>query len=531
MKSKLLTIAIVVTMIYSSFVVSAKIINNESKISQNGIIDVRVAIYTDTEELKESILTKNYNFRKSLDNYRWKVGNKTYRFVISYLTLEDLKNGILTIDNFDMVLNHWTAVLASDKLMFETTIEKTAFKKFIEDGGGYYGSCAASMVSGNMINIPLTSAERHWKQRMLGISGLNIDLQMFAPIRYMFLTKPLDPTQHYEPYWYYHGLKGEKGLSNKSAQCGVPIDFDINKNHPIFDDFIGNIRRMQWWDAPLLSIPDNPDREIEVLSSFPDEEISENESTQLHYWKYTGGLKGIINCLLSKHKSGYSHVGLRQYVEAFAEDWEPTDIVIPTNLANKPYLTSEFYPNENKGRIISSPGHPEAPIWWGGHIVEVDTDHDNLANGFFHWENVTSYEVTPEDEYTYNYCLVRRIIAWVAKVPDRDLPPVYGESEVCDFEKNIDSEVFNVTGNCKISNDNTSLDLFYRFSVDNVNWAEWTFFDTDDDSSDGWSWEFNSPDGTGYYEFYSIRNVDFGEYQDIENVPPGADASVYVGDD
>ena len=526
---KMFTILIVAIMGYSSVIVSADMISSEGNNGINEIIEVKVAIYTRTETIKNSVLTSNYNFRFSLTNYSWKVGNKTYRFMISYLTLEDLQNKRLTTDNFDMVLNHWLAAVSFNRNREERIIEKNAFNEFIEQGGGYYGSCAASMITGEMTNFPVTSAENSWKKRMLGISGLEIDLQMFCPIHYMLMPIPKDPTGHYEPYWIYHGLKSENGLSNKSSQCGVPIDFDINKDHAIFDDFIGSIRRMQWYDAPLLNIPDEPDREIDVLATFPDEELSENESTQLHYWRYTGGLKGIIKCLLNRQKSGLT--GLRLYIEVFSEDWEPTETVIPTDLANKPYITSEVYPNENKARIVSSPGHPEAPIWWGGHIVEVDTDHDNLYNGFFSWENVTSYEETPEDEYTYNYCLIRRFVAWVAKVPDNDLPPVYGESEVCDFENNIDSDVFNITGNCKVSNNDTSLDLYYRYSVDNVNWTTWAFFDTDNDISDGWSWNFNSPNGSGYYEFYSIKHIDFGEYEEFENVPPGADACVFVGVD
>jgi len=43
--------------------------------------------------------------------------------------------------------------------------------------------------------------------------------------------------------------------------------------------------------------------------------------------------------------------------------------------------------------------------------------------------------------------------------------------------------------------------LEYRFSSDNVTFGSWTGFDTDYTSP--WSWDFDFPDGNGYYEFYS----------------------------
>lgn len=50
------------------------------------------------------------------------------------------------------------------------------------------------------------------------------------------------------------------------------------------------------------------------------------------------------------------------------------------------------------------------------------------------------------------------------------------------------------------------------------------------DSSDGWSWEFNasSVNRSGYYQFYSIRVVIYGDVIETEKVPPGPDAIVQV---
>ncbi|RLF51451.1 MAG: hypothetical protein DRN11_02730, partial [Thermoplasmata archaeon] len=49
-----------------------------------------------------------------------------------------------------------------------------------------------------------------------------------------------------------------------------------------------------------------------------------------------------------------------------------------------------------------------------------------------------------------------------------------------------------------------NLSLYYRYSSDNSTWGSWTFFGKDKASP--WEWNFDFPDGEGYYEFYSIAN-------------------------
>jgi len=56
------------------------------------------------------------------------------------------------------------------------------------------------------------------------------------------------------------------------------------------------------------------------------------------------------------------------------------------------------------------------------------------------------------------------------------------------------------TDNYAVSN----VSLWYRYSSDNSSWGTWTFFGKDEITP--WQWNFNFPDGEGYYEFYSIAN-------------------------
>ncbi|MBC7080680.1 MAG: hypothetical protein H5T44_00275 [Thermoplasmatales archaeon] len=78
------------------------------------------------------------------------------------------------------------------------------------------------------------------------------------------------------------------------------------------------------------------------------------------------------------------------------------------------------------------------------------------------------------------------------------------------------------TDNYAISN----VSLWYRYSTDNSSWGAWTFFEKD--NSPPWQWNFNFPDGEGYYEFYSIANDTSGNTESKTNAEAiaGYDASL-----
>jgi|GEM_PF-2049699 len=67
--------------------------------------------------------------------------------------------------------------------------------------------------------------------------------------------------------------------------------------------------------------------------------------------------------------------------------------------------------------------------------------------------------------------------------------------------------------------------LFHRFSTDNSTWGAWTKWnDASNPDTDPWitcSWNFNFPNGKGYYEFYSRAYDNASNYEDA---PANADA-------
>jgi hypothetical protein len=473
-------------------------------------------------------------FKDMLIDYAWIVGDTEYVITVDLIMDKDILNGYLNINNHEMLIVAGGAIGDTEAFVrckpnLENKRWKNNIANFIKDGGGYFSVCGgtALITDLDLDRKPKSGLEYAYEYSSIGVSCVKSHYTTCAdPLFSQLFGLPPEYSKAVA-YCLYTGWNYSD--FNQRERGGLCQDIKINRSHPIFDDYLKDTRRIRWIGGPWLKVPDNPDREVSVLATHPEEEMSDNESTRMYVWEYTGGISGLIKGIFKSLKdlehSWFSNPLYGGYTHA--EDWTRTDKVMETDFSNKPALTAEIYPNSNKGRIVLSGPHTERNVWWGGYWEEVeDHDHNNLFNAFYHWKNITENPL--EYEWTYNYWLNRRCITWAAKVPNDALPPVYGPSQICDFEDNVDSLDFTVFGNSKTADGVVSLELYYRHSNDNENWSDYILFGTDDDISDGISWEFHSPDGSGYYQFYSIRIVDYEGYIETERVPPGADAMVFV---
>jgi hypothetical protein len=210
---------------------------------------------------------------------------------------------------------------------------------------------------------------------------------------------------------------------------GVPIDFKIKKDNPIFSNYKKDTVRIRWWGGPALIIPKNQKRNIKILANYPDIDISQNENTRIFAWNYKGGIKGIIKGiykalkLIKKEKISIKNLPIYSFY--LSGNWEKTDKIIELNYNSKACIASEIYPNSNKGRIILCAAHPEYMIWEGGQIIEsCDNCNKSLALGLHKWIKINDLSNTICDELTNTWWIVRRMVAWAGKVSDRSLPPI-----------------------------------------------------------------------------------------------------------
>ena len=73
--------------------------------------------------------------------------------------------------------------------------------------------------------------------------------------------------------------------------------------------------------------------------------------------------------------------------------------------------------------------------------------------------------------------------------------------------------------------------LWFRFSTDNASWGGWVFHGKD--AAAPWSFNFDAPNGSGYYEFYSIANDTAGNEEGVpanNDTLCGHDTSAPVAD-
>ncbi|PNX45340.1 MAG: hypothetical protein BV459_08710, partial [Thermoplasmata archaeon M11B2D] len=126
---------------------------------------------------------------------------------------------------------------------------------------------------------------------------------------------------------------------------------------------------------------------------------------------------------IKKNKESLRNIFL--YTFYLAGNWERTKKLIKLDYANKPCITTEVYPNENKARIILCTVHPEYLVWWHGHIQEMENKPCTcLGEGLYQWKEIAPLSVDASVELTYTWWVVRRFVAWAAKVPDNHLPPI-----------------------------------------------------------------------------------------------------------
>ena len=96
-----------------------------------------------------------------------------------------------------------------------------------------------------------------------------------------------------------------------------------------------------------------------------------------------------------------------------------------------------MYPNDNEGRILLCTAHPEYMVWWNGHITEMkNTNFTCLGTGLYKWEDIAPLSQNAKDELTHTWWMVRRFVAWAAKVPDDHLPPIQ-KDELIEKDKSI----------------------------------------------------------------------------------------------
>jgi glutamine amidotransferase-like uncharacterized protein len=384
-----------------------------------------------------------------LQNYTWMVHKKTYTFHVKYIFDKDIVKGRLNTKEFDVLLvpgggvGDGQAVMKGFIFSRKARIWKKNISTFVEDGGGYVGICGGAALITDLKTgdkKPRTFLERQYNKSSLGVSCVSSYYKSIAfPLFYPFQKKY--PQKIGAMVYVFSFAPGETVDGVRIHTGGAPLDFQLCRDHPIFSDFAKDSERIRWWGGPALVVPENPDRDVKILAKYLPQERANDKDIKIHAWNYTGGIRGLFAAFLKalryikKENDMMKNVFL--YTFYMAGDWNLTDRIIELDYSNKPSITAEVYPNDNKGRILLCTAHPEYMVWWNGHITEMkNTNLTCLGTGLYKWEDIAPLSENAKDELTHTWWMVRRFVAWAAKVPDNHLPPIQKE-ELTEKDKSI----------------------------------------------------------------------------------------------
>jgi len=384
-----------------------------------------------------------------LQNYSWMVHKKTYSFNVKYIFDRDIVKGRLNTSEFDVLLVPGGGVGDGQAVMKGFVFSRKARKwkknlsTFIKNGGGYVGICGGAALITDLKTAdkkPRTFLERQYNKSSLGVSCVSSYYKSIAfPLFYLFQKNHAEKIGAIA--YVFSFAPGETVDSVRIHTGGVSLDFQLCRNQPIFSNFKQDTERIRWWGGPALIVPENSDREVNILAKYPAQDLSDNKDIRIHAWKYTGGIRGLFVAFLKalqyikKENDTLKNVFL--YTFYMAGDWKLTDRIIELDYSNKPCITAEVYPNDNEGRILLCTAHPEYMVWWNGHITEMkNTNFTCLGTGLYKWEDIAPLSQNAKDELTHTWWMVRRFVAWAAKVPDNHLPPIQKE-ELTKKDKSI----------------------------------------------------------------------------------------------
>lgn len=337
------------------------------------ILDSAIPSFTSPPEMMEI-----------LDGYKWHY-NKTYRFEADWITDFEIIAGKLK--KYDVVVipgigkEFW-------RINKNLSLWKKELRSFVANGGGYFGVCGGANIASLGLLPPSQRGWKHWtmwewfmNEAAIGIVPVYSYQDMADPFASCIIWKNPFRVGFSAYVWYNLSING----------TGICQYCKINNSHPIFKGYENNKRLMRWVAGPALI----PVGNVSILAWFPDENISGkngNKSTSIHAWRF------------SLHPK-----------EPF-DFWDMENGLIETHLAGKPAGVACKY---GKGRVIIFGHHPEHPVWKGGEIYEVDNKFNHLFGlGLFRWRD---RKFLPS---SYNWWIVRRCVAWVAGINEKELPPI-----------------------------------------------------------------------------------------------------------
>ena len=310
--------------------------------------------------------TGSDNFLKQTFNYAWCANGKLYRFDVHVLTFEEIRSK----DFYSNLKNYDVFIAGASYLSYlvdgKSDVFKKSIERFLSDGGGFYGVCAGAFLASQGYENPDNWFEKETNKGVLRIANVYLNCDFDGELQYL--------------------LKEASWLNPRFGQ--IPIEVKVNKSSPIpiFKPFKKEVFNISYGGGAGLYIADSKDSRLGKI--YPlliyNEELMETKP--IHFWK-----RALIG-------------------------WKKGE-TIKTDLKGDYAMIATTF--NNSGRIVLISSHPEIPVMLNGTIVEFFGRNTlGIPRIVYAWYNGTRLNISK------NLWIHRRVVAWLAKVPDEDLPPI-----------------------------------------------------------------------------------------------------------
>lgn len=292
--------------------------------------------------------------------YGWEVEDVYYQFNVTEINMREVEGAGRKALSTD---NYDIFVIGASARQYFHGMNnrwRENVRKFVADGGGYVGICGGANEASQGIENPSTLIDRIINAGVLGIANVYVNDDQEEEWQYLYKSA---------------GLEG-----------GVPIACNLT-NHPIVRVSPDNPRIIRYEGGPGMYEANHSNPllgKITPLAIYA-EEVS--EKAPIHFWKKVNG------------------------------EWK-IEKPVKTDLKGEYAAIATTYGN---GRVVLFGPHPEELVMVGGHVEEfLGRNKYTLfrENYLYRWVNGTPAN------WSYNWWILRRAVAWAAGVDDEHLPPI-----------------------------------------------------------------------------------------------------------
>ena len=304
--------------------------------------------------------------------YGWTIGSIHYQFNISEISMMEAAGRGAKPLSVE---NYDVFVIGASARQYIHGIDsrwKDNVRNFVASGGGYVGICGGANEASQGMQNPSTIIDRIIDAGVLGIANVYVNDNQEQEWQYLYKSA---------------GLEG-----------GVPIACEI-KDHPILNVSPDNPRIIRYEGGPGMYPADKTDPllgEIVPIAVYA-EEVS--EKAPIHFWKKVGG------------------------------EWQ-IEAPVVTDVKGEYAAIATTY---GEGRVALFGPHPEERTVLGGHVEEfLGRSKYTLFRKDYLYKWVDGKEV----DWSYNWWMLRRAVAWAAGIPDSELPPI-NDAEIFLVKPNV----------------------------------------------------------------------------------------------